>query len=192
MGSSQTFNCCAPAAPHGCVYSPRTRCRARLVAIAALAMSPPTITTSVTRRLRDPGAWPGPARPAPRGPVRGRGPALPDSQSAGTGESVTWSSWFSARLRDHAPSPEPRRRGCVLRASRTALGTRAKAVMRWVSAHNVTHNANSRRSRNMRNSHRSPPPVVLGNVHKHNILGLASLTECSEFHLYSYMWREQS
>ena len=55
------------------------------------------------------------------------------------------------------------------------------------SAHNVTHNAGSQRSRNSRNSRnsrRSPPHVVLSKVHKHNILWLASLTKASEFHLY--------
>jgi hypothetical protein len=54
----------------------------------------------------------------------------------------------------------------------------------WVSAHNVTHNASSQRSRNSPNSRRSRPDVAHSKVHKYNILRLASLTECSECHLY--------
>ncbi len=54
----------------------------------------------------------------------------------------------------------------------------------WVAAHNVTHNAGSQFSRNSLNSRRSPRHVVLGKVHKHNILCLTSLTKASEFHLY--------
>src|SRR5437588_12561716 len=53
------------------------------------------------------------------------------------------------------------------------------ATLVLVSAHNVTHNAGSQRSRNSLNSRRSPPDAVFGRVHKHKILWLTSLTKAS-------------
>jgi hypothetical protein len=64
------------------------------------------------------------------------------------------------------------------------LAADAPAAEATASAHNVTHNAGSQRSRNSPDSRRSAPHVAFGKVHKYNILWLAGLTKASEFHLY--------
>ena len=52
------------------------------------------------------------------------------------------------------------------------------------SAHNVTHNADSHRSRNFLDLHSSRLDVVSYALCTHQILCLTSLTKRYEFHLY--------